>query len=270
MASSDQALVSASSTQRLISLTGSPVWFPKTPLPSDEYVYVTAGIQQMIEDLSIHVIDGPADGLYVRWDLPKDPDDLWAALLDAASRSFYYGSKAQLQAQPVYVEAVNGLPLYQHFARIGSRPGRAFGFFVQAYGRRNLNPCECCERRYLQSYRPCDPDDSTSSPIHLLWPFFECISLAGFQNGRCGNCLYFLEGKKCSFDTEISEQYSVGHMRAAGTVPYSLPPRKLSRSTCKIVYTFDIQASVKAAKEAQEARVDVDSDPFPSIRKRKR
>lgn len=234
----NQALIPRPTTQRQIADLGCQVWFVTTEPALGDLVTPTLGIRRLTTDIQVCRITGRGEGLYVMWILPDDPDRLWSTLLDNQSLRYYHNHKATLVPHAVFAEYLNGLPLHQYLALIGNRAGRAAGLFAQAYGHRNINPCNCCETRYLQYYRPSDPTDRHSNPIHLLWPFFECISLPGFQEGACGNCLYLLQRGKCVYAAQPRDPH-VRPMRASRSTSIGLPDRRLSLESCPIDYEFD-------------------------------
>ena len=139
---------------------------------------------------------------------------------------------------------------------MSERPGRAKGLFIQAFGRRNLNPCQCCEHRYTQSYREID-----GGTIHVMWPFFECVSLEGFANGVCGNCAYHLESPKCSYAASTEQLHpKVQAMRARRQASFEeLGLRRLNLENSPIIEDISFSTEAIDALRAEQTKSVADA-----------
>ncbi|KAK5651081.1 hypothetical protein OQA88_13701 [Cercophora sp. LCS_1] len=122
------------------------VWVPEKvgevagPIPAGAKQRKLATHEQCIllrNYLRIWHLKGPANGLYVEWELPEDADELmkafqlmklhdtWRSLL---STKFYRG------INPVYIEAHNGGPFGRFLWEIFDRLEKCKGLFIQALG----------------------------------------------------------------------------------------------------------------------------------------
>ncbi|KAK4158828.1 hypothetical protein QBC43DRAFT_294656 [Cladorrhinum sp. PSN259] len=159
--------------------------------------------------------------LYEHWDLPSDPTSqkfwkLWRELnLDketkAALSSFTKPEpELQLQFRRVYVEAHNGGPWGFFIHELLLRPHRGWALFVQTYGIPNGVPCEECCSTYRRS-TIADLAGEGYPPTHVMWPFFGCVSIPGFKEGKCGNCAWGM--RTCSW-TKVDELWPCFHLKA--------------------------------------------------------
>jgi len=256
-----QALISRPADQHRLIPTGCLLWYVDSYDVPKGFVAPTLGTQRLTSHLKVYRVGGLAEGIYVMWQLPDDADHLWAALLDPETRRYYHKHKGKLCAQPVYAEYLNGRHVHQYLALIGVCTSRALGLFAQAYGHRNINPCSGCERRYLQTYKPSNPDDQQSNPIHILWPFFECISLPSFQEGSCGNCLYHLEARQCTYVSQ-AQQSTVQGMRATRSSSLTLPPRQLCLVNCPIIHEYNGEEREQRCADAQEQELKARQEQY--------
>ncbi|KAI0839901.1 hypothetical protein F5Y06DRAFT_295277 [Hypoxylon sp. FL0890] len=149
---------------------------------------LNAKARQMIESLSISILEGRAKGRYVCWKLRSM--QFW----DAAglnSRYKPYASRMTLEkAKPVYVDLVQGGPIGEFMFHFCSDSRRVIGLFIQMFGLPNEVPCRCCVRRFR----------SSETDLHSgVWPFFGCRSMPGVAGWSCGMCCYSIEAHLCDF-----------------------------------------------------------------------
>ena len=83
---------------------------------------------------------------------------------------------------PVYIPAEIAHPEGIFFDNLVSRPERLKAFFIACHGRQNPLMCKHCIRSYTKSV--------TSNNEHVLYPFHACLSISGFQDGSCANCVW--------------------------------------------------------------------------------
>ncbi|CAK7207838.1 hypothetical protein SEUCBS139899_010653 [Sporothrix eucalyptigena] len=199
----------------------------------------------LLSNMCVFEIDGPGKDLYLCWVLRTSTkqDVFWRGMgPDQNLLQYWVDNQAQLaaRAQPVYMERLNGGPL-------GSIPGslcddkrRLKGLFIQMYGYRNTNPCECCERGYRAHISPGPVEDGIGQrPTRVMTPFFECISLPFFSKGSCGNCEALIRNRDCSYHLQPSNKMGplpswVPAKRASWLTEQSLPPRKLTLEAAPI------------------------------------
>jgi len=199
------------------------IWVGNSKAPPPGYLSSHSRYQLLLDQISIYELDGKvAAGVYVEWDMKAFADskkhkDLWTAIgADAHLRSFMAKAKNMkgLEYRSVYAEASGGYPLGKYVGMIGLDARRLQGLFVQSLGHRNRVPCSKCENRYRSSQihlsDPKNPSDQfhagpvrnpgqDDDTMHVQTPFFGCISVPGFHNSACGNCLFHVEGHQCSF-----------------------------------------------------------------------
>lgn len=192
---------------------------------------------------ALYEISGDHAGKYVCWVLrtTAKQDSLWRGLLaDSSLLKFWEANQAQLAplANPVFVEKTNGGAFGAYAAALVSERRRLPGLFVQTYGYRNAVPCEACERNYRRYVNPGFTSGSTDqNPFRVMVPFFDCVSLPGFSQGVCGNCLYYVGGAACSYHKHPPKGAPpawVGPLRANETVEAAHGPRRLSLSASPI------------------------------------
>ena len=236
-------------------------WVSRYPCIDNSASAFTSNWQHCLGVITISEVQGPARNLYLKWtvenvDLVKKlfrdllPNESWQAIgqLDFQPTKF----------KPVFVKIVNEGPLGNYMELISSRGGRAKGLFVQLYGTRNLNPCECCENRYLKSIRRF-PQHRTETEVHVMWPFFECVSVPGFNYGVCGNCMYHLEEKDCSYNTQgrgIGTYPGIRMMAARKRSFPELGPRRLRPETCQTTKVIRWEGIATRVKEKQDNYIE--------------
>lgn len=82
----------------------------------------------------------------------------------------------------VYIPADVGHPRGWFIKMLAERPERKKAFFVAFYGIRNPLCCRHCVRSFTKNV--------SSSGEHILFPFHACVSLPGFMDGKCANCIW--------------------------------------------------------------------------------
>jgi len=209
--------------------------------------------RNLMDTMSIYSLKGEAAGLYYEWDfsagLPNNPKahSFFSSLSVDDSVRFYIQSHPQLRKhlRPIYAEATGGKPFGKYIATLGKESRRLQGLFVQMFGHRNFVPCSHCENRYLHTFvRLHDSPPKSGFPVplrgksksdrvHVMVPWFECVSLPGFHNGVCGNCLYHVEGSSCSYHPDHSFSSAIAPFRASSRISADLGDRKLSPSNCE-------------------------------------
>lgn len=213
-------------------------------------VPATQAHRTLMDHMSIHRLRGEASGLYLEWNF----SDLGTSKVsfsqfftelgvDSSVRLFlqsHSGFRDRLRS--VYAEATGGKPYGKYIAQLGSETRRLQGLFVQMFGHRNAMPCNHCEERYLHTFVTLSEDprkapkdtivpargNSKSTVVHVMVPWFECVSLPGFHNNACGNCLFFVEGHLCSFHSDRPYSQALDRFRASARVSMELGDRKLS------------------------------------------
>lgn len=265
--SEETALVEPSSRKLAIHDHGIRAWIPMLASPHHMSPY-SQKWQVALDAIEFSEVDGPAEGLYLSWKLEdrKTTHIMWLNLLNKEAAHDVTNRYRNAVPNVVYVEKTNGYPLGRYMDAIcGPRGTRAKGLAVQAYGHRNLNPCECCERRYLTSY--VSFEDGENPQVHVMWPFFECISLKGFSNGVCGNCIYHLREGECTYNTSNGGGRLVAAMRAGRRSFVSLGPRRfndINVDAVKIIdtkqYVVDIEAKQRAETSGQSQTRSRDSE----------
>lgn len=198
----------------------------------------------MLEYLQVFALeDGPASGVYVEWVLANPKGKLiWPFFNEAGIDStgcplWVSKNRSRASTRPLYVEATNGGPLGLYFMSMAQDPRRAKSLLISMFGHRNLAPCKSCENRYLKTWKRT-PEGGT---VHVMWPFFECVSIAGFHRGGCSNCAYHVE--TCSYATSepVAQEYAApsydGDQDSLDGFEYesalldktlAMPPRKLT------------------------------------------
>ena len=137
---------------------------------------------------------------------------------------------------------------------INSYGRRAKGLFVQLYSTYNLNLCKCYENRYLKSIRRF-PQHWTKTKVHIMQPFFECVSVPRFNYNVCSNYIYHLEEKDCFYNTQgrgIRTYPSIRMMAAYKRSFPELGPHHLHPKiyqTTKIIRQEDIATRVKKKQD---------------------
>ena len=85
-------------------------------------------------------------------------------------------------------------------------------------------PCGECESSYRRSTSELvrDPGDPESAePVHVTWPFADCVSLPDVLNGRCGNSIWSEKKGKNSWDRipQGDTKHPAYHLKARGLLP---------------------------------------------------
>ena len=232
------------------------VWLGVGFPPRKWYPYNSV-VRTLNKHMAIYRIGSVADFAYVEWDLSalenmEQPDRFWAAVNGDGSMKAYvraHNNMINIPSRPVYAEATGGGPLGYYIGAISHDSRRLNGLFAQTYGHRNANPCRSCEQRYLReavTLRPGPDQDpplglpsavrrpgQESTLLHVMTPWFECISLPGFQRGACGCCLYHIEGSSCSYtlsnDREVA---TIQRMRGSQRLSEDLGDRRFGLQTC--------------------------------------
>src|SRR5208282_4992455 len=97
------------------------------------------------------------------------------------------------------------------------------------------------------SYRSHVIEVGDNEFAYIMSPFFECISIAGYKDGECGNCLFKCEGYKCSYSKAAdnpdlpSSKFAAYRSSSLARYPTlrnknkealpGLPPRKLNHTS---------------------------------------
>ena len=203
----------------------------------------------------IHNISGPQNTMYKCWTFRTvaDQKEFWSSVkIDVVSQRYWakHGEYLAPLAQPVYVEWLNGGPLESLAASFSADPRGRRGFFVQIYGVRNSVPCRACDRNYRRlTNRGRSPNTNPTSPVHIMSPFYGCISLPDFADGSCASCLFRIEGSTCSFyckpDKRLSDR--VMGLRATREKDATFGPRPLSLLNCPLVDSDEAAPALRAA-----------------------
>ncbi|KAI2642473.1 hypothetical protein GGS21DRAFT_486292 [Xylaria nigripes] len=147
--------------------------------------------KELLGTMTIQVIGGIGENRYVRWVI--EPNFYLIAGASAQLKQTLLAAFKR-QALPLYVEASRGGPWGEYILNLLHDRRRTEAIYVQRYGYQNHVPCECCERRYIQS------DGMTDR--RGLWPFSTCVGIPGYANGACANCLFSIQGVRCTFATK--------------------------------------------------------------------
>ncbi|CAK7207836.1 hypothetical protein SEUCBS139899_010651 [Sporothrix eucalyptigena] len=193
--------------------------------------------------VAVYEIEGPYKDLYFCWVLrtTAKQDALWRGLhSDNALLQYWTNNHHRLapRANPVYVERINGGPIGAYAGAICADGRRLKGLFIQIYGLRNAVPCESCERMYRRYVNPGPAEKGVGQrPRHVMAPFFDCISLPGYNKGVCGNCTYSIANTMCSYHPQTkmdSVPDWVASKMASDLTEARLPPRRLSLTASPI------------------------------------
>lgn len=194
------------------------MWLSEQPLPKKLYYRDNEIWRRLRASIKIHHLGGVAGDDYLEWAIRSREGaiSLWTSLgLERQVVEFLRTSSDRLRNRnfPMFAEASGGMPWGSYMGALSCDARRRVGLFVQVHGSRNLVPCECCENRYLARYHhhevagpsPTKRPRTRAATVprdtqrHVMLPWFGCVSVPGFQNGACGNCLYHVEAEKCSF-----------------------------------------------------------------------
>jgi hypothetical protein len=146
--------------------------------------------------------------MLVEWVLPHDlhkHTELWEILLRNTAFQHFFKLRDQLHSQrrPIYMSAVDGGPLGWFMAQIIHDQSKARALLVAAYGNRNTVPCAHCEQHFLGCFQSLPGQDGHihdgGMKVHTIWPFFDCVSLPGYADGACANCILGGKGPDCRF-----------------------------------------------------------------------
>ena len=238
-------------------VTGVTPSTPNTPITS-RYGTVfefNAPWASLLYHFFISNISGPWDIMYKCWTFRTvaDQDHFWQTVeADSALKKFWQGHKEELipLAQPVYVEWLNGGPLESIAASFSAEIRRRRGFFVQIYGIRNCVPCRPCERNYRRLInRGRTPNNNPTDPVHVMSPFYGCISIPGFADGACASCLFRIEGSGCSFHCSPTKRLSsrVMELRGSREKDATFGPRPISLINCPLEGPDEAAPALRAA-----------------------
>ncbi len=260
------------------------VWLADGIMPKKaRYFSVSAHDLKFFQSvLSVWYIDNT--NIAVEWELPSGAENrktltsLWGILAkeNQVFRAFWgeHSDKLIASPRPVYIEKTGGGPFGKYVAELVSRRDRAHGLFIQAYGHRNLNPCEQCVNRYRRSFLHIDLDPGDFRLVHALWPFVECVSLPGYKGGTCGNCAFQLDGT-CSFEDDHCPEFAQswraedcesedGLEDQNGT--FLLEPRKWSRDkTPRSLLWEESREDLDQAKEVRKNRYPSPNQVVPRV-----
>lgn len=216
--------------------------------------------QSLLERIVIYEVGGRAKGLYDEWYFDVHPEEIlktWSFLgVDRDTGAFIQDNIEWLKnsVSSAYAVRTHSTPWGGIMGRLAHDRRSLKGLFVQLHGSRNQNPCSCCENRYLRTQVDKDSDlELKDELVHVMDPFFECISLPGYQNGACGNCLYHIEAVKCTFRYNMHPE--VQGMKATRRSSGSLPDRRLSPNTCPRIRLRDPQHETAERQWLQERGV---------------
>lgn len=166
--------------------------------PAHSVISSLANVDQTLRAIQVHEINGPLGTLYYEWVLPGNPAAirrLFTSLkVDGECLSWLIQHPTAVPNR-ILVELSTGAPSGYYFHQLTGRGHRVRGLFVQAFGHRNVVPCNDCHKMYQRS-------KSLIDGTKVMRPFFECISIRGFKNDECGNCLFRM-GQRCSYRADV-------------------------------------------------------------------
>lgn len=100
-------------------------------------------------------------------------------------------------------------------------------------------------------------------PMNLMRPYSECISLAGWQNGACSNCIYHKTGGNCTF----SEKFFSEVAARLGDVPEQLrEARAVSLSLIlRTLLIADVFLQLRSGSFSELGPRNVNTDNSPPL-----
>lgn len=179
----------------------------KKKLPPQAFVYANNQLFNTLQDLIIiREYKGAPEGLYVEWVTPGNISrqtykDLIQGLCPRTSQQYFQTNigRDELANCSLSVRRDMGVPFGKLMAYLALDTRRGQSLLIAFLGTRNKHPCECCLNRMASNVGIPTNADSDQHRVHLMSPYFDCRSIPGYLDGACANCIYHVEGVKCTY-----------------------------------------------------------------------
>lgn len=182
----------------------------KKRLPPLAFVYANNTLLNLLHNLIIvREYKGAPEGLYVEWVTPKNISmqtykDLIQGLCPRSSQQFFqtHNGRKELASCSLSVRRDMGVPFGKLMAYLALDTRRGQSLLIAFLGTRNKHPCECCLNRIASNVGIPTNANSDRHRVHLMSPYFDCRSIPGYLDGACANCIYHVEGIKCTYSKD--------------------------------------------------------------------
>ncbi|KAK4148943.1 hypothetical protein C8A00DRAFT_38473 [Chaetomidium leptoderma] len=193
--------------------------------------------------------------LYIGWDFPgskkgicdffktimclqglEKADRFKASTIGSVMTNTHLLERLMLGRRIVFTNKFDGAPFGPLVHRLASAPfplrnRLVLALFVQVFGVRNIQPCNCCEARYK-----IHANDVSGTRIQVMYPFFDCISLnidKTFMvvNGCCGNCMWLGSDGYCVYHEDQPSEVKAFARRYRTSIEFEDGPRGLLSPT---------------------------------------
>ena len=180
------------------------------PILYRDLSWTSSSVQGLLKYVKISEIPFTNGARLFAWQLPSN-DTNWTGLLNSANapravKNYFIMDDPRAEwrrlasrMRPVILPWSHGHPCGIALAHLANNPYRWRGVFIQAFGNRNINPCQCCEARFADNWHAVpSPQDNTVNRGRVLSPFTQCISVRLPDNKTsdlsttCGNCKFMV------------------------------------------------------------------------------
>jgi hypothetical protein len=174
--------------------------------------------KKLTEAVEVYPIGGISNSLYVEWSfVPGLEKGFWAfAGGDSSLRTAYQDNPVATRS--VYAYAGRGGPLGEIMAQVSLDQRKRKSLLVASRGIINPSPCEECRRKY-KSF-----STDQGNPTAVMYPFFDCISLPGYFNDDCANCIWNTT-TTCNYRSFVFTRAAIRAGKGPGKLTRKAAPR---------------------------------------------